>query len=411
MELYVSRSGSVEGPFSREKVEAMIQAGEVTSSDLGAPVGATDWVPLSELLTPAAATPPPMAVPPPLEAAPPSIDLNQQFLIDGKIPPGARGKSVQQISNEVAAGGRLVVFQYVFSILILTFRRNTDIHYIPPGKSAAGPAFLWSLIPLCFGWWGFPWGFIYTPAALWRNTAGGVDVTEPILAQLIGPQEADAVVRKRPVKGALWGLRALLFAPFILLPVSVIGLAKAGAEQDKERAKLPGYAELQQAESFVSRSNGASGQGNSPAATAAAQTFSNIMDEFRESAISSSDSSDKKAKPKSMSTWCEVRGDRCLFIVSVPDLRRYSSEAKVTIGDAAWFAAQLSAGTLDLPEDAKLAVAVRGAVLYDRMIVGTPIKDISLDDEDLEEVLKEAIRATDTDSTLDDQLIPYFAGE
>ena len=27
------------------------------------------------------------------------------------------------------------------------------------------------------GWWGFPWGFIYTPAVLVTNLKGGRDVT------------------------------------------------------------------------------------------------------------------------------------------------------------------------------------------------------------------------------------------
>ena len=40
------------------------------------------------------------------------------------------------------------------------------------------------MISLVFGWWGFPWGFIYTPMALYTNLKGGKDITKDILIAL-----------------------------------------------------------------------------------------------------------------------------------------------------------------------------------------------------------------------------------
>ena len=35
----------------------------------------------------------------------------------------------------------------------------------------------YTLVSLVFGWWGFPFGLIYTPMALITNLSGGRDVT------------------------------------------------------------------------------------------------------------------------------------------------------------------------------------------------------------------------------------------
>jgi len=32
-----------------------------------------------------------------------------------------------------------------------------------------------------FGWWGIPWGFIYTPMSIISNISGGKDVTQSVL--------------------------------------------------------------------------------------------------------------------------------------------------------------------------------------------------------------------------------------
>lgn len=95
---------------------------------------------------------------------------------------GIEGMSDGQLSAAIEAGGRFVVYHYVFSVLILTFRRRSDVYFIRYGQDRIGPGLPYSLISLAAGWWGVPWGFIFTPIAVFKNFAGGTDVT----AELVG---------------------------------------------------------------------------------------------------------------------------------------------------------------------------------------------------------------------------------
>lgn len=88
------------------------------------------------------------------------------------------------LQQELSAGAKFVTYQYVISILIMTFRRSSNIYFIRAEESRVAKGLLFSLISLLFGWWGIPWGFIYTPMALFTNFGGGKDVTAEVLAAL-----------------------------------------------------------------------------------------------------------------------------------------------------------------------------------------------------------------------------------
>ena len=94
---------------------------------------------------------------------------------------GLDDMTVGQVIDGVKAGGRFVFFEYCFSILIMTFKRPTSIYYIPPGGSTIGKSLPYTMISLLFGWWGVPWGFIYTPIALATNLKGGKNVTDAVM--------------------------------------------------------------------------------------------------------------------------------------------------------------------------------------------------------------------------------------
>ena len=96
---------------------------------------------------------------------------------------GAEGLTYEQIQQEVGRGGKFVIYQYCFSVLVMTFRRSTDIYFIRPGENAVSKGMQWTLISLIAGWWGFPWGLIYTPMVLFQNLQGGKDVTPQVLGQ------------------------------------------------------------------------------------------------------------------------------------------------------------------------------------------------------------------------------------
>ena len=104
---------------------------------------------------------------------------------------GIEGMTPEQLHAEIGRGGKFVYFPYVISIVVLTFRRSSDIYFVRAGENAVAKGLSYTLITLFLGWWGFPWGLIRTPMALYTNLTGGKDVTREVLAQLrpvAGPQ-------------------------------------------------------------------------------------------------------------------------------------------------------------------------------------------------------------------------------
>ena len=97
---------------------------------------------------------------------------------------GAAGMSNQELADEISRGGRLVIYQYCVSIGVLTFLRPTKVYLIRWGESPRSKGWGYTFISLLVGWWGIPWGFIYTPWAVLTNITGGKDVTEAFIPHL-----------------------------------------------------------------------------------------------------------------------------------------------------------------------------------------------------------------------------------
>lgn len=103
---------------------------------------------------------------------------------------GIEGMSSEQISLEIQRGGKFVVFLYTISVLVMTFRRGSDVYFVKAGESAVGKGLSYSLLTLVAGWWGIPWGPIYTIGSLITNLSGGKDVTSEIVSALRRPVAA-----------------------------------------------------------------------------------------------------------------------------------------------------------------------------------------------------------------------------
>jgi len=97
---------------------------------------------------------------------------------------GTENLTPDMLKFEIERGGRFVVFTYCVSILVLSFKRTSGIYFLKAEDSATGKGLLFSLISLLFGWWGIPWGPIWTIGSLVTNTRGGVNVTSQVLAAL-----------------------------------------------------------------------------------------------------------------------------------------------------------------------------------------------------------------------------------
>ncbi len=85
-----------------------------------------------------------------------------------------------QIKAELQNGTRIVVFQYCVSCLIFSFKKVSPVFFIKTGESPFKQSLKYSLISSLFGWWGVPWGPIWTISAIFRNFNGGIDMTENV---------------------------------------------------------------------------------------------------------------------------------------------------------------------------------------------------------------------------------------
>lgn len=97
---------------------------------------------------------------------------------------GCEGLDGQQLAVELQRGARFVIYQYCISVLILTFKRPSDIYFVRAGESGVSKGLGFSLISLFLGWWGIPWGPIYTIGSFITNLGGGKDVTQEVVAIL-----------------------------------------------------------------------------------------------------------------------------------------------------------------------------------------------------------------------------------
>ncbi len=99
---------------------------------------------------------------------------------------GIEGLTSDQLEFEIAHGARFVFFQYCISLLVITLKRSSSVYFVKANESIVGRAIGFSLVSLVLGWWGIPWGPIYTVSTVFNNARGGLDVTSEVLSSLRG---------------------------------------------------------------------------------------------------------------------------------------------------------------------------------------------------------------------------------
>lgn len=98
---------------------------------------------------------------------------------------GIEGMSLQDVKEEIDRGGKFVFYQYTISILVMTFKRPTDIYFIKGSESRTAKGLPYFFITLFLGWWGIPWGPIYSLMTIFNALGGGTDVTETVVADMV----------------------------------------------------------------------------------------------------------------------------------------------------------------------------------------------------------------------------------
>lgn len=94
---------------------------------------------------------------------------------------GIEGMTVSQLQDEVNQGGKFVIYQFCISAILVTFRRSSEIYFIKRDQNRVVKGLPWSGISFLLGWWGLPWGIIYTVGSLGTNFGGGKNVTEAVM--------------------------------------------------------------------------------------------------------------------------------------------------------------------------------------------------------------------------------------
>ena len=343
---------------------------------------AVDGQPLTGAAEPGALPPrlPPRLMPPPLPVGP------------GVAPPVLN--TFSELERQVLAGGRFVVFQYCFSVLVMSFKRSSGVIYLPPGEDGAGQAVSNSMISLLAGWWGIPWGPIWTIATVAQNAGGGIDVTPAVLAEKVGSVRAAHIMSQRRVnssrsRGMKWfraGLIGLVVLPFLLLVAPII--MSAFNATSRTGSTVPGRAQFQAANAHLNGNPGFVGCGNTPRAVDVADAFSKKMKQRRELFFEAAKSNQISVGTREFVSCCEVYDSQCAIIVHIPDLRRFNSDAKESLGHVAWITAQeVLQETGKVRPGTKLAVGLRGVLLYDRVLLGNIVTNLESGDAGLVETV------------------------
>lgn len=94
-------------------------------------------------------------------------------------------KSDGELQQELQQGGKFVIYQYCISLLVITFKRSSNVYFIRHDENAVVKGLAFTLLSLLLGWWGIPWGPIYTIQSIWVNFGGGRDVTKEIMPSMV----------------------------------------------------------------------------------------------------------------------------------------------------------------------------------------------------------------------------------
>ncbi|MEL1242756.1 hypothetical protein AAEO56_00665 [Flavobacterium sp. DGU11] len=95
------------------------------------------------------------------------------------------GLRVAEIRQLVDQGGKFVFFPYTISLAVITLRRSSSIYFIRPDESTFKYSYKHIATNGVMGWWGIPWGPIYTIGSLYHQLSGGKEVTREVMGHLI----------------------------------------------------------------------------------------------------------------------------------------------------------------------------------------------------------------------------------
>jgi len=137
----------------------------------------------------------------------------------------------------------------------------------------------------------------------------------------------------------------------------------------------PGEAAFREANRQITLNKGTVAFGNNAEATALAAEYSKSLKVLREGLFTKGKENALSIAQGEMLTYCHLNPDTCVFLVHVPELRRFTSQAKDSMTELAWMNAQSVLKAKAASPPGKLGVGVRGAALYESVTLGRFVPD------------------------------------
>jgi GYF domain 2 len=227
--------------------------------------------------------------------------------------------------------------------------------------------------------------------ALHRAAVADLQRRAPVV---VPPQPVAAPTRRvvRVPRGAGAGRRRGGWMKWLIIFL-LVGIG-AGLTKIFTTPGPPGSDALKKAEEAL---NGAKtrGSGDTPGEARAATVMAETAEALRDAGITKGASGFGRGKSgvlrraaagldaNGFTAVCSVRGDTAVFLLHVPDLRKFTDEAKVSMGKMAWFAARMGWQELPAPRPARISVGLKGIVSYDRVLEGAGSEPVIADDEEV----------------------------
>jgi len=111
---------------------------------------------------------------------------------------GVENLSREQLDAELALGGRFVFYEYCLSVLFATSRRPSDVYFLKAEDLGIVRGLPYAALSFCFGWWGIPFGLLYTPMTIFTNLCGGRELSEQAALEVLALLHASMDSRITP---------------------------------------------------------------------------------------------------------------------------------------------------------------------------------------------------------------------
>lgn len=390
MNFFVLRRGQKLGPFPDSAADQMWAGGELRTGDLVSLEGEPNWLPVSRFLESRAnraasgESSAEVSQPPASTASAASPSKTAFMRANGAY--SEKGILTEE-ENAVIAGGRFVVYKYCWS-LVLSFKQASPPMLVRAGEDGFGLAFRYSLLSLCFGWWGIP-GPVWAISTMLHNIRGGRDVTLETLTRQVGHARAAAACARHragtPPGALMQSLGGMMAALSLALWLGLgwVGWAFAQGELG-EPAPGPGAKEFETANRYLTEAKSSAMFGNAPKATELANEFSKRVREAYLADAAKNKGLSVKPDDVRFSTFCELHTDRIIFLVVLPGLNSLPTTVRHRLADEAWQSALEAVTERKLGfAGLRLAVGVRSAGKYDQVLMGRYVREYAPDNTGL----------------------------